>query len=166
MEDGGLRALGCGEQARGDRATHAAHARSLAQGRDGVACELERVDTENDVEDPIGERKRLHLGLVQVGSRQPLARDLEEPRSDVDAAHQRAALGGQHERQPRAAPDIEEPRSWSDAGGLEERLEQRSVVALGEVGPGPGIGSPEAPLHLGGGASSRHSSSPATATRR
>ena len=150
VEDGGLRALGSGEQARRDHAAHAAHPGGLAQRGDGIARELERVDAQDDVEDPIGKRQLLHLRLVQIGGGQPLARDREETRCDVDTAHQRAALLGEDEGQPGAAPDVEQPCTRADAGGLEKRLEERPVVALGEVCPGPGVGAPEAALHLGG----------------
>ena len=37
-------------------------------------------------------------------------------------------------------------------GGVEHRLEQRAVVRLGQVGPRPGVGAPQAALDLGRGA--------------
>ena len=46
-----------------------------------------------------------------------------------------AALCREHERQPRAAADVEHAGARADAGCVEHGLEQRPVVRLGELAP-------------------------------
>ena len=64
----------------------------------------------------------------------------------------RAAFCGQDEGQTGAAADVEDGHSRADGGGVEDGFEQRAVVRFGQVGPGPGVGAPQAALDLGGGA--------------
>src|SRR6185312_6775444 len=80
------------------------------------------------------------------------AGDVEQAGADVDAAGYCAALRGQDERQPGAAAHVEDGRARADRGGLEDGLEQRPVVRLGQVRPGPGVGAPQTALDLGRGA--------------
>ena len=59
---------------------------------------------------------------------------------------------GQDEGQPGAAADVEQASAWPDTRRVEDGLEQRPVVRLGQLRPGPGVGAPQAALDLGGGA--------------
>ena len=150
--DRALGPFGRREQAGHDAAAGPGDAGRLVQRPARVAGELERVDTGHRVEGGVAERQRLHVGLAQVRVREPVAGDGEQARADVDAAGYRAALCGQYEGQPGAAAHVEDGRSRTDGGGVEDGLEQRPVVRLGQVRPGPGVGAPQATLDLGRGA--------------
>ena len=82
--------------------------------------------------------------------REPVAGDAEQARADVYAAGYGTALLGQDEGKPRAAAHVEDGRSRADDGGVEDGLEQRPVVRLGQLRPGPWVGAPQAALDLGG----------------
>ena len=144
------------EQAGHHAAAGAQDAGRLGQRPARVAGELEGVDAGHRVEGGVGERQRLHVAVAQVGVREPLAGDAEQAGADVDAARDRAALGGQDEGEPGAAADVEEAGAGADGGGVEDRFEQGLVVGFGQLGPGLGVGAPQAALDLGGGADATH----------
>jgi hypothetical protein len=151
----GHRALGPfrrGEQAGDEPAAGAQDPGRLGQRPARVAGELEGVDAGHRVEGGVAERERLHVAFPQIGVRKALADDAEQAGADVEAGRDGAAPGGQHEGEAGAAADVEQAGAGADVPGVEDRLEQRLVVGLGQVGPGPGVGAPQAALDLGGGA--------------
>ena len=152
MRDRALGPFGRREQAGHHAPAGPGDAGRLAQRPPRVAGELERVDAGHRVEGGVAERQRLHVGFAQVGVREPVAGDAEQAGADVDAAGYRAALGGQDEGEPGAAAHVEDGRARADGGGVEDGLEQRAVVRLGQLRPGPGVGAPQAALDLGRGA--------------
>src|SRR3954452_2842257 len=152
MNNSRLVALGGGEEACRDGAARTHYARGFAQCLLRVTGELERVHAEHDIEEVVLELQCLHVGDAQVGSGQALTGDRDEAVADVDAGHLGSALAGQHQCQPRAAPDVEDARARPNLGCVEQRLEQWAVVLLGEACPAFRVASPQATLHLGGGA--------------
>ena len=84
--------------------------------------------------------------------REPVTGDAEQAGADVHAAGYGTALLGQDEGEPGAAAHVEYGRSRAGRGGVEDGLEQRAVVRLGQLRPRPGVGAPQAPLDLGRGA--------------
>jgi hypothetical protein len=152
VRDRALGPFGRREQAGHHTATWPGDAGRLAQGPPRVARELEGVDAGHRVEGGVAERQRLHVGFAQVGAREPVTGDGEQAGADVDAAGYRAAFCGQREGQPGAAAHVEDGRSRTDGGSVEDGFEQRAVVRLGQFGPGQGVGAPQAALDLGRGA--------------
>jgi hypothetical protein len=152
VRDRALGEFGRGEQAGDDAAARTQDAGRLGQGLARVPSELERVDPGHSVERGVAERQRRHVTLAQVGAGQPLTGDAQQARADVKAGRARAALGGQHQGEAGSAAYVEQPGTGADARGVQHGLEQRAVVCLGQVGPGPRIGTPQPALHLGGGA--------------
>ena len=106
-----------------DQRQHAAagrgHPPGLAQRGDRVRGVLEGVEAGDRVERGVGERQRLQLALDDVGAGDATAHEGQEPGRGVEPGHLGAAVGGQPQREPRAAADIEEAR----AGGDAERVE-------------------------------------------
>ena len=152
VHDRALGTFGCREQAGHDAAVRTGDAGRLAQRPQGVTSELERVDAEHRVERGVVERQALHVAFAQVGAWQPVAGDTEQARADIQAAGHRAALGGQDQRESRAAADIQHAGAVAHACGVEDRLEERLVVGLGQVRPRARVGAPQAALDLRGGA--------------
>jgi hypothetical protein len=146
-----------GEQAGHQAAAGAQDPGRLAQCPARIAGELERVDAGHGVEGAVGERQRFHVAVAQVGpvlasAAEALAGDAEQAGADVEAGRDGAASGGHDEGEAGAAADIEQAGAAGDVGGVEDRLEQGAVMGFGQVGPGPGVGAPQAALDLGGGA--------------
>ena len=155
VHDRALGSLGRREQAGDYAPARPGDAGRLAQRPPRVAGELERVDADHRVEHGVTERQGLHVAVAQVGPGQPLAGDTQQARADVQAAGHRTAPGGQLEREPRAAPHIEQAGTRAGVRRVEHRLEQRLVVRLGQVRPGPRVGAPQPALDLRGGADRR-----------
>jgi hypothetical protein len=151
-----LRPFRLGEQAGHHAATGAQDPGRLGQGPARVAGELEGVDAGHGVKRGVGEREGLHVAVAQVCFGDALAGDGQEAGADVEAGRDGAALGGQDEGEAGAAADVEQAGAGADAGGVEDRLEQGLIVGFGQVGPGLGVGAPQAALDLGGRANRGH----------
>ncbi len=170
----GHRALGplrLGEQAGHHAAAGAQDPGRRGQGPARVAGELEGVDAGHGVEGGVSEREGFHVAVAQVGLRQactaePAAGDGEQAGADVEAGRDRAALGGEDEGEAGAAADVEQAGAGADVSGVEDRLEQGLVAGFGQVGPGLGVGAPQAALNLGGGADDHELASWRSAARR
>jgi hypothetical protein len=155
----GRRALGPfrrGEQAGYEPAAGTQDPGRRGQGPARVPGELEGVHAGHRVEGGVAERQRLHVPLAQVGLREPLAGDAEQAGADVEAGRDGTASGGQGDGEAGAAADVEQAGAAGHLGSVEDRLEQGAVMGFGQVGPGPGIGAPQAALDLGGGAEPAH----------
>ena len=155
VHDGALGAFGRGEQASHHASARTGDAGRLVQRFLRVACELERVDAGHRVERAVTERQVFHVALAQVSVRQPVVGDLEEAWADVQAAGDGAEIFGQHEGETGAAAHVEQAGARADARGVQDRLEQRLVVRLGQLRPGPRVGAPQAALDVRGGADRR-----------
>jgi hypothetical protein len=147
-----LGALGRREQAGHHAAAGPSDAGRFAQRPPRVAGELERVDADHRIEGGVAMRQGLHVAFAQVGRREPLAGYAQQAWADVQTAGRRAALGGQHQREPGSAAHVEHASTRADACGVEHGLEQRAVVRLGQVRPRTRVGAPQPALGLGGGA--------------
>ncbi|HJZ25009.1 MAG TPA: hypothetical protein VJ370_01925, partial [Streptosporangiaceae bacterium] len=156
VHDGALGAFGRGEQASHHAPARSGDAGCLAQRVLRVARELERVDAGNRVERGVAEREVFHVALAQVGVGEPVAGDLEQAGADVQACGDRAEIFGQHEGETGAAANIEQAGARAYLCRVEDRLEQRLVVRLGQVRPRARVGAPQAALDLGGGADAAH----------
>jgi len=152
VHDGALGAFGRGEQAGHHAAARTGDAGRLAQRLLGVAGELERVDAGHRVERGVWVGQRFQVAFTQVSVGQPVAGDAEEAGADVQAGGDGASLFRQHQGKAGAAAHVEQAGTRADAGGVQDRLEQRPVVRLGQVRPGLRVGAPQAALDLRGGA--------------
>ena len=152
VHDGALGAFGRGEQAGHHAAAGTGDAGRLAQRFLRVAGELERVDAGHRVERGVAERQVFHVAFAQVSVGQPAAGDVEEAGADVQAGGDGAEIFGQHEGEAGAAAHVEQARTRAGSRGVQDRLEQRPVVRLGQVRPGLRVGAPQAALDLCGGA--------------
>jgi hypothetical protein len=62
---------------------------------------------------------------------------------------------GQDQGEAGPAAHVEEAGAIAYPRSVQDGLEQRAVVRLGEVGPGPGVGAPQAALDPGRGGEAR-----------
>ena len=125
-----LEAVGAAPHLDHDRRARLGDAAGLAQRRDHVVGEEERVEAADGVERVVDVGEVHQVALAEVGLGDALARDLEQRRRGVEAADLRALVGGGAEEGAAAAADVEHDVAAGDAGAADRRLVGRQLLRL------------------------------------
>ena len=147
MQRGRLVALGLGERGGGEQAAAVYRPGGLADGLVGVLGELEDIEGDGDVEAVVRVRQRVHGADAELAVGRALARDLDQLGRDVDPGHGRSECPRHRRGVARAAPDVEQSRTFADTKLAEHLGEQRLVGRLSQLSPVARTPSPVLSAH-------------------
>jgi hypothetical protein len=139
-----------------DRRAGRGDAAGLAERRDHVVGEEERVEAADGVEAVVGVGELLQVALGEIGLGHALAGDGEELLRGVEPARSRAVVGGDAQEGAAAAADVEHGVARADLGTADRRpiggglLGLHLAPVLGAHAPGPAVAV------RAGGSSDRH----------